>query len=175
MGIAIAGAIFLGPKFEDAQSQSLGSSSVQAVTAVASAVNSYRMATGYAYGSGLESADSLVTGGYLRAVPANPVLPGRPPQIIGANGSDYIASTSADRMSWSPKYVYMSVGTDRNVCTQVMRMLGHYTGGQEIDPNTQLLPANGGDGKPAGCFRTAAGSTQIAAGDYVVFARIGGA
>lgn len=174
MGIAIGSAVFLGPRFEDAQSQSLGSTSVQAVSSVAAAVSSYRMATGYGYGPGLENAQKLVDGGFLRSVPSNPVLPGRDPQIIGSNGLDYASTPAAQQGTWSPKFVYMSVGTDNGVCGQVLRMLG-YMGSGDTLATTTYDPSAGGDQRPAGCFRTNTASSQIASGDYVVYARVGGA
>jgi len=175
MGIAIGSAVFLGPRFEDAQSQSLGSTSVQAVSNVAAAVSSFRMATGYGYGPGLENTQKLVDGGYLRSVPSNPVATGRDPQIVGSNGLDYSATPAAQQSSWSPKFVYMSIGTDRFVCDQVLRMLGYMSSGDSMNPNTTYDPSVGGDQRPAGCFRTNAASSQIASGDYVVYARVGGA
>ncbi len=175
MGIAIGSAVFLGPRFEDAQSQSLGSTSVQAVSSVAAAVSSFRMATGYGYGPGLENTQKLVDGGYLRSVPTNPVISGRDPQIVGSNGLDYASTPAAQQGTWSPKFVYMSVGTDNGVCSQVLRMLGYMNSGDSLNAGTTYDPSVGGDQRPAGCFRTNAGASQISAGDYVVYARVGGA
>lgn len=175
MGIAIGSAIFLGPRFEDAQAQSLGSSAISAVSTVAGGVNSYRMATGYAYGAGLENTQKLVTEGFLRAVPSNMVVAGRDPQIVGSNGLDYASTPVGQQPSWNPKFVYMSLGTDQGVCGQIMRMLGYLGSGDTYDANTSYAPSVGGDQRPAGCFRTNTASAQIAAGDYVAYARIGGA
>ena len=176
MGIAIGSAIFLGPRFEDAQAQALGSNAVQVVSTVAGAVNSFRMTTGYAYGIGPENVTKLVTAGYLRGLPLNPVIKARYPVMVGSNGLDYVLTPIDDRVSWSPKYIYMSIGTDRAVCTQVMRMLGHMAGDREVDPDYQESPIMAGDFKASGCFRTdTSSSSLIVAGDYVVYSRIGGA
>lgn len=174
MGIAIGSAIFLGPRFEDAQSQSLGSSSIQAVSTVASAVSSYRMATGYAYGAGLEDVQKLVDAGFLRSVPANSVVPSRAPQIIGSNGVNYSSSSATQQAIWSPKAVVMSLGTDRSVCSQIERMLGNIDSGQEVD-DTTVSPITATDAKAAGCFRTNRNSFSVSSGDYVVYVRVGGA
>lgn len=174
MGLAIGSAVFLGPKFEEAQAQSLASNAVQSVTTVASAVTNFHMSTGYTYGAGLENAQKIVTAGVLRSVPANPVVAANLPQIAGSNGLDYTASPAAQRTTWSPKYVFMSIGNDVEVCTQVMRMLGYYGYTVAYDPSNVMAPATAGDQYIAGCFRTNTAMTNIAANDYVVFARIGG-
>jgi hypothetical protein len=173
MGLAIGSAVFLGPRFEEAQAQSLASNAVQAVTTIASGVTNFHMSTGYTYGAGLENAQKLVAAGTLRSVPGNPVFAANLPQIAGANGLDYTTTPTAQKATWSPKYVFMSVGNDNEVCTQTMRMLGYYGATVNYDPTNLMTPTAGGDQAIAGCFRTNTAMTNIAANDYVVFARIG--
>lgn len=173
MGLAIGSAVFLGPRFDEAQSLGAASDIIQSVASVSTAVNAYRMATGYAYGPGLESPQVLVDAGFMRRVPENSLVPGRAPQIYGSNGLDYLSTPAADQPVWSPRFVYMSIGDDRLVCSQVMRVLGHISGSSMVS-DTAVSPAVAGDQRSAGCFRTASGGAQINANDYVVFSRIGG-
>lgn len=49
------------------------------------------------------------------ANPSNPVVAANLPQIAGSNGLDYTASSTAQRTTWSPKYVFMSIGNDVEV------------------------------------------------------------
>lgn len=173
MVVAIGSAIFLGPQFDDAQSMGAASSAIQAVSEVATGVNTFRMATGYTYGAGLESAQRLVDAGVLRRVPENPVISGRAPQIIGANGNDFLQSSAAEQAVWVPRVVVMSLGADRLACTHVMRMLGHISG-EALVSESAVTPLVGSNDRTAGCFRASQGGTGVAANDYVAFARIGG-
>lgn len=172
MGFAIGSAVFLGPRFDEAQSMGGASDAIQAVASVASSISAFRMGTGYAYGPGLETPQALVNAGFARRVPANPIVRANGPQIYGSNGKDFASSTASERSVWSPSFVLMSIGTDRRVCSQVMSMLGH-TNGTALVSSTAVAPSVGANNRTAGCFRTSAAGTQIAAGDYVVYARIG--
>lgn len=172
MGFAISSAVFLGPRFDEAQSMGAVSDTVQAVSSVATAVNAFRVGTGYAYGPGMENPQALVNAGFLRRIPENPIAPGNQPQIYGANGRDYASSSSAERATWTPRFVLMSLGDNRLACSQVMRMLGHLTGSELVGTNL-ILPEVGADVRTAGCFRTRRVGTQIVAGDYVIYARLG--
>ena len=172
MGFAVGSAVFLGPRFDEAQSMGAASDAIQAVSSVAAAANSFRLATGYAYGPGMENPQALVNAGFLRRVPGNPIVPANGPQIYGSNGRDYAASNSSEKAVWSPTFVVMSLGDNRLVCSQVMRMLGHSSGSDLVSTST-VPPGAGANGRTAGCFRTTRVGTQVASGDYVVYARLG--
>lgn len=168
IGIAMGAAIFMGPKFDDAQTNAQASDVVQAVAAVAGAVSSYRLATGYGVGPALSSPQALVDGGYLRSVPLNSALPGRPPQIVDAAGSD--ASGGGSPATFSPRYVVMSLGGAQDLCTIVERKVGGIAGDASV--SAQARPMSNAPNRQAGCFRTSSASGGIAAGDYVVYSRI---
>jgi hypothetical protein len=173
MGIAIGSAIFLGPRFEDAQAQSLGSSAIQTISAVGSSVSSFRMATGYAIGPGLESPQKLVDAGFMRQVPINPVTSARPIVIVDETGQTYDGASAAAKPTWSPKAVLMSLGGDSSVCEQILRMTGAIGNGSTIDPSNKVAISNGIGAKMAGCFRTNVATPGVLADDYVAYSRLG--
>lgn len=170
IGLAISGAIFLGPQFDAAQAHALAANSLQAVSSVASAANSYRFAKGYAMGAALDTPQRLVSAGFLKMVPGNPVMPtsGLYPHFVDGAGVD--AANTGNVALWSPRYVFMSIGSDRDLCTMIGRQMQTFASGQQV--STTSVNIADFNAKAAGCFRTSQGTSLAAAGDYVVFARI---
>lgn len=74
IGLALAGALFLGPRFQESTNNSKASAAVQAVSQVASAANMYRVQEGKSDFSlnTTPGAGDLVTNNYLKSIPANP-------------------------------------------------------------------------------------------------------
>jgi type II secretory pathway pseudopilin PulG len=80
IGLALAGALFLGPRFQESTNNSKASAAVQAVSQVSSAVNMYQVQEGKAPTNSAitgpttptASYTELVTGQYLKSVPTNP-------------------------------------------------------------------------------------------------------
>lgn len=68
IGLALAGALFLGPRFQESTNNSRASAAVQAVAQVSSAANMFRVQEG----RGAADADALVTADYLKSLPSNP-------------------------------------------------------------------------------------------------------
>ena len=68
IGLALAGALFLGPRFQESTNNSKASAAVQAVTQVSNAFSMYRLSEG----KKAATVDDLVTGGYLKTTPPNP-------------------------------------------------------------------------------------------------------
>ena len=68
IGLALAGALFLGPRFQESTNNSRASASVQAVSQVANAYNMFQVQEGR-----LPTAlTDLVDQDYLKSIPANP-------------------------------------------------------------------------------------------------------
>lgn len=168
IGLAMGAALFIGPQFDDAQNNALSSDTVQAVSSVASAVNSYRLATGYSVGPALSSAQALVSAGYLRDVPQNTALAGRPPQIVNAAGAD--SANSGASGTFAPKYVIMSIGGLQDLCTLIEKKVGSISTGQTVSATARTM--EGAVNRQVGCFRISTGATAVSAGDYVVYSRI---
>ena len=75
IGLALAGALFLGPRFQESTNNSRASASVQAVSQIASAANMFEVQEGRiasAISDPTAGADALVQRGYLKSVPQNP-------------------------------------------------------------------------------------------------------
>lgn len=67
IGLAIAGTLFLGFRFQDATVNSKASAYVQSVDQVSHALSLYRVAEGRDFGTG--DVDGLVTAGYMKSIP----------------------------------------------------------------------------------------------------------
>ena len=95
IGLALAGALFLGPRFQESTNNSRASAAVQAVSQVASAANMYRVQEGRstnAAGEALTPTD-LEGAQYLKSVPSNPTSGGGAPVIeAGATAGSQVAS-----------------------------------------------------------------------------------
>jgi type II secretory pathway pseudopilin PulG len=78
IGLALAGALFLGPRFQESTNNSRASAAVQAVSQVANAANMYRVQEGktdYTLTTGATAAANpadLVVNQYLKSIPSNP-------------------------------------------------------------------------------------------------------
>jgi hypothetical protein len=88
IGLALAGALFLGPRFQESSNSSKAAASIQAVSQLAAAGNLYRIQEGRDYDSW--SPTGLV-GTYLKSAPSNPTS-------IDAPAPDY-ADAGGDRTS----------------------------------------------------------------------------
>lgn len=74
IGLALAGALFLGPRFQSATVDAKASSVMAAVGQAADAVNMHNLQEGASLQSG-NVISTLATKGYLKAVPVNAVEP----------------------------------------------------------------------------------------------------
>ncbi len=129
IGLALAGALFLGPRFQQSTQASRASAAVQATAQVASAMNMYRAVEGTDYaGTGF---DDLVTAGYLKAVPSNPTGTG-----------DFDVGSVSDGNGSSRPVVLMRLGTDAEaVCKEINKQ----TSGNESIPVGEA-------GRQSGCY-----------------------
>ena len=122
IGLALAGALFLGPRFQESTNNSRASAAVQAVSQVGNAVNMYQVQEGKAVTDGALTAATtspvapastnyteLVTGNYLKSIPSNPTGTGVISIGAGANG----------------KVVTMPLGTNAQaVCEAIHKQSG---------------------------------------------------
>ena len=72
IGLALAGALFLGPRFQEATLNSKASATVQAVSQIAHAAELRNISTGAPLTSSSDAIDKLSTEGWLKSVPSNP-------------------------------------------------------------------------------------------------------
>jgi hypothetical protein len=169
IGLAIAGAMFLGPRFQQAKENSKAMSLTQMASQIVIAMQIRRNEEGSPMPARM-SMTVLAQHDYLKSVPTNPFL--------GEGGWPFRALYSHDLHS--PYYyadvVFLSMGhTDdaRSVCLSINRQ----TSGGDTIP---ALPQSSGSDigpvltKPGGCFRMHDEGVEgeAAAGDYVVYSRI---
>jgi hypothetical protein len=155
IGLALAGALFLGPRFQESTNNSRASAAVQAVAQVANAANMYKVQEGKDF-AGTATADISNTttglvGTYLKSVPSNPT------SGTGAGTITLDSIPSGNNI----RYVRLALGDNgQSICEAVNRQSG-VTGTLTAPAGTQ------------GCITQAAqaGPPAVAAG-YVVFAAI---
>lgn len=144
IGLALAGALFLGPRFQESTNNSRAAASIQAVSQISSAANMFNVQEGriVALDTGVTE---LATTGYLKSVPTNPTN-GTAPALVEFD--DMIAGPDAVEM----------VLTDNAeaVCDAIAKQTGTETAAGTA-PDAR--PAG-----PAGCYDNA--------GAFTAFARI---
>lgn len=89
IGLALAGALFLGPRFQESRNNSRASAVLQSLQQVSNAANLYKTNTGAILYEG--DRDLLTSGGYLKSYPDNPIIgpiSDRRLQIKLSNGID---------------------------------------------------------------------------------------
>jgi hypothetical protein len=139
IGLALAGALFLGPRFQESTNNSKGSAAVQAVSQVASAANMYNVQEGGTITNGdLTATNDLVAKSYLKSVPGNP----------NGTGVIKIAGTAPNQV------VTMVIDSD-SVCQAIARQSGQTLGGTATAPASPTTAPT----SPTGCYSNAGAFT----------------
>jgi len=163
IGLALAGALFLGPRFQESTNNSKASAAVQAVSQVSSAANMANVQNGTATQSG--AADGLATAGFLKSVPSNPTTGGTAPVLV----------TTAGLATGDANYAVMPLGTNAGaICAAIAKQSGMgaafvttSTAGVDTVVPVAAIPAN-----PSGCFTPTANIGTVLKDSYYAFARI---
>jgi hypothetical protein len=114
IGLALAGASFLGGTLTDGRTQSDVAQIVTSGQQMATATRMYRVRTGSQLPNALNSASNLISAQILKAVPGNPIVQSNAPFTIDENGN--INTTLR------PAYVLMYLGQDErayNACIEI--------------------------------------------------------
>jgi hypothetical protein len=157
IGLALAGALFLGPRFQDATSNSKASAYVEAMKQVTQAAQLYRTNEGEAPAPG--SPTGLVSKGYLKSIPANPVWPVADLNLISADGSS--AKTPAlviAGMPETPEFVRFCIAINRQLGIPMTK---------DVSPDAES-PLS----QPIGCYHPTAQWGQYGVGQYLVYSRL---
>jgi hypothetical protein len=164
IGLALAGALFLGPRFSDAKSTSTASSAIQAVSQISNAI-SYSNAEMAIKSQAGVNPSFFVASGYLKSVPSNP------------GGTDPIAIMSRNGEA--------ATGDAALVVARLSTSAAGSTCGSIVRQSTNAISSIGADGYttatsvaelppgPAGCFKV--GPTAInslLADQFYAFARV---
>lgn len=170
IGLALAGAFYLGQEFQKASYQSRAMALAQMSSQISAAVSLFEAEAGIEMAA-RTSTMNLRTGGYLRTLPLNPYIGdgGYPFRILYSGDITSAGAGLAD-------VVFVSMGPSEDAL-QVCRSLNRQVGGSE--EIHELVVGNGSDirsmmDRNGGCFRMHDVGIFGEAGphDYVSFAKI---
>jgi hypothetical protein len=130
IGLALAGALFLGPRFQEATINSKASSAVQAVSQISHAANMYRVNEGADLPVG--GINDLQTKGYLKSIPTFGTAP------IYQLAPDGCAGC-ANPKAIGVVFVLPNDDASRKLCGSIMRQVGALPSGQEYNPTAEVL------------------------------------
>jgi type II secretory pathway pseudopilin PulG len=164
IGLALAGALFLGPRFQESTNNSKASAVVQAVSQVAQATNMFVVQEGTVP----STMSDLVTSKYLKSPPSNPVSPVSF-VILDDDGRTYDNPLT---LPFKPAWVVTSAGTNAAVCEAIERQTGNLQSGSPFSTTITGWLAYAGSRKATGCYRNNNGLPGGNAGDYLVYSRI---
>jgi hypothetical protein len=169
IGLALAGALFLGPRFQESTNNSRGAAAVQAVTQISNAVNLYRLNEGKALMSHNATNDviqrELVGNNYLKSIPANPTSDGVYVPMLSTSVGSRGATVESE-------YVIMQLSDNGGaVCSAIAKQSGQTLLANNAPPEVSTaLPASS-----TGCVKIAAAGNignLLTAGGFYVFSRI---
>ena len=164
IGLALAGALFLGPRFQDSRSTSVGAATVQAVTQIGSAIVLRNTEASGRLEAGVDP-EVLRVGSYLKSVPSNP-SGGGDLVILGKDGEG--SGVDAEMVVGR-----IPDGSGADVCSAIVKQTKNADDrvGTGDFPTVDVV-ADFPRG-PAGCFRIGSGGINSLAPDgYYAFARI---
>ena len=130
IGLALAGALFLGPRFQESKINSDAAAAIQAVSQVSNAVNLYEVNEGREVGT--HQAGNLISGGYLKSFPA---FQDKPFYMLAPDGCAGCASPD----SIGIVIALSNSADDRALCAAVMRQVGDLQAEQSYDPPAEPL------------------------------------
>jgi hypothetical protein len=156
IGLAIAGALYLGDEFMSASSDSKAAATVAQIAQVSAAIQMYEMKTGSNFAAGT-SLGTLVPR-FLKSVPINPTTGPIPDtytaQVVNSGGRTSI--------------ILMELGTKAaSVCSAIASQNG--MSAVPIANNVASIPTNSG-----GCFKTSAVVGSTRASTYYAYNRTWG-
>lgn len=133
IGLALAGALFLGPRFQEATMNSKASATVQAVQQIVNAIELRNVSTGALTTAAPDSLSKLSSEGWLKAVPTNP------------SGGEAIFLHDATASTTGPAHIVAAMlpraSSSKALCEAVARNVGSVTTDAELG-----MPM-----KPVGC------------------------
>ncbi len=147
IGLALAGALFLGPRFQEATINSKAAATVQAIKQVSDAIGLRDLQEGNRLRADQSIVTELVGRNYLKSIPANPT-----------SGPDLYTSDSTGNGSSDPVMyvnIMMTSPQAKSICAAIVRQTGMTADGT-IPDGTVVGPTH-----PVGCI-SAGGTTYIA-------------
>jgi type II secretory pathway pseudopilin PulG len=138
IGLALAGALFLGPRFQESTNNSKASASVQAISQISNAIELYRTQEGSAYPAENITSTSALVPGYLKAIPTNP--------MTGSTSYLGLDVGGAQRAGFPIAIVTMVIGFDakaKAVCEAVQRQSGQLASSAAFDASAKAFSTSG--------------------------------
>ncbi len=154
IGLALAGALFLGPRFQEATLNSRGSAAVQAVSQIAHAANMYQVNEGVALGT--TQISLLTSKGYMKTIP---IFGESPLYMLATDG----CAGCADTKSIGVTFVLSGDDAARRLCQSIMRQVGGIGPAEEYRPGAEVLVTTTAR-RPTGCAYDGA--------NYFIYSRI---
>ncbi len=119
IGLALAGALFLGPRFQESRVNALAGAYASQLQQINAAIDMYEVDKGERMlASTYQTNMAVLQTGYLKTAPVNPVRPSFPYYTPDVDGTS--SATPVD-------HVYTSAGTDayaRSICIAMERQAG---------------------------------------------------
>lgn len=160
IGLALAGALFLGDRFKDTRNTSVAAASVAAVSQVSNAVNMYNAIEPEIARAGIEPS-LLLSRQYLKAVPSNPT--GLTPIRV--------LSKLGEATGLYGRLVVMQLDASaEETCAAIIRQTRN--GRDIIGQDLMVEAATGAEipTGPAGCFKASADFGALAGGQFYAYA-----
>jgi hypothetical protein len=160
IGLALAGALFLGPRFQESTNNSKASAAIQAVAQVAHAANMSEVNEGRPLNANETISANLVNKHYLKSMPANPTA------APGSGMPFFVDVNAVGNGSGKVAAVIMRLAdadTAKAICEAARRQTGMLQAGQTWTPVGQSFTASN--------MTTATGCLWDG-GSYYVFSRI---
>ncbi len=154
IGLALAGALFLGPRFQESTNNSKAAAIVQHMQQLTSAMNMYHVNEGRPIVSSEynDGTSTLVSGGYVKTTLRNPL-----------NNMRYVAVDDAGYGYATPaRYVYADIGSDATavaVCKAIERQAGATD--SEASTKTSVGWSYAVQNRRAGCLRMSPGEIDV--------------
>jgi len=159
IGLALAGALFLGPRFQQSTANSKASAIVQSLQQIQSAENLFRLNEGRSIpsgGSGEALLSTLRTGGYLKARPVNPFAQDVTDADIVYHGGDSTGSQSGAPMTMV--FTYLPTGqTARDACLAIERQMGNPNPEGQVDAVGTSFAERYQNARRPGCLKYTGG------------------
>jgi hypothetical protein len=157
IGLALAGALFLGPRFQEATLNSKAAAMTQSVHQIASAASLYEMQEGRQLTAANAGAvtNTLVSAGYLKSPPVNPV-------------ASWTFDGNTDTGTYAGKVTVVHAGmplttSNARICSIIAKQGGMTIADDATPPAQSTLPTN-----KFGCFRANGYIDDV----YLVYERI---
>ncbi len=126
IGLALAGALFLGPRFQEATLNSKGAATIQAVNQVAHAAELRNLSTGAPLSAADDSIGKLASEGWIKSVPANP------------SGGSGLFLQAIDGGSTGPAHIVVAVLPRETKSKALCEAIARQTSGVMIDGTTTM-------------------------------------